>query len=372
MSEDQAQRRLRLNYVVAELDAVLRELLADVPFVTEETLRSKYRQLCGKELEHGLDAAGMTLYDLVEMKFADAFLAVRGSKMPGILRLKFVNQPVVLAAQTSREDAGVQQVRVKAEPVAVSVDSHDSVNSESADSAASADGASDDGPPEPKRARMGEPEERGENAGDVVSRSGPVVVRVGPAPRVMSYFAAAQSLGAARIHSKNLEQTRRDLLRNLNGASGRVALRVFDFFELMKSESTLTTAEYLKWKRSGKVTCGRLSFGLKDLRATCVHEPDRVYTIVQVFGVTPAKHYVDDEKGDKISVKDLFEAKYGVRLEYPRQPIVVVDAPEGRREFVPMECVHVVEDEKLLFVSVLAARQATSQAIAAVYRVDFD
>ncbi|KAH7703632.1 hypothetical protein AAVH_29194 [Aphelenchoides avenae] len=43
-----------------------------------------------------------------------------------------------------------------------------------------------------------------------------------------------------------------------------------------------------------------------------------------------------------------------------------------RREFVPMECVQVVEDKKLLFVSVLAARQATSPAIAAVYRVDFD
>src|SRR5687767_9356996 len=61
-----------------------------------------------------------------------------------------------------------------------------------------------------------------------------------------------------------------------------------------------------------------------------------------------------------------------VRLEYPRQPIVVVNALEGRHEFVPMECVHVVEDKKLLFVSVLAARQATSPAIAAVYRVDFD
>ncbi|KAH7673254.1 hypothetical protein AAVH_42267, partial [Aphelenchoides avenae] len=108
------------------------------------------------------------------------------------------------------------------------------------------------------------------------------------------------------------------------------------------------------------------------LRATCVHDPDRVYTIVQVFCVPPAKHYVDDEKGCKISVKDLFEAKYGVRLEYPRQPIVVVNALEGRHEFVPMECVHVVEDKKLLFVSVLAARQATSPAIAAVYRVDFD
>lgn len=37
--------------VVAELDVVLRELVADVPFVTEETLRSRYRQLCGKELK---------------------------------------------------------------------------------------------------------------------------------------------------------------------------------------------------------------------------------------------------------------------------------------------------------------------------------
>ncbi|KAH7709354.1 hypothetical protein AAVH_23373 [Aphelenchoides avenae] len=359
MSEDQAQRRLRLNYVssVWVWDAVLRELLADVPFVTEEALRSKYRQLCGKELKSALDAIGMTLYDLVEMKFADAFLAVRGSRMPGILRLKFVNQPVVLAAETSREDAGVQQIRVKAEPVAVSVDSHDSVNSESADSAVSTDGASDDdGPLEPKRARM-EPEGRGENAADAVSRSGPVV-RVGPTPRVMGYFAAAQSLGAAKIQSKNLEQTRRDLLRNRNGATCRVALSVFDFFELIKSESPLTTAQYLKWKRSGKVACGRLSFGLKGLRATCVHDPDRVNTIVQVYGVPPTKHYVDDEKGGRISVKDLFDAKHGVRLEYPRLPIVVVDALEGRREFVPMD--------------VLAARQATSAAIAAVYRVDFD
>ncbi|KAH7660489.1 hypothetical protein AAVH_43727 [Aphelenchoides avenae] len=50
MTDEQAQRRLRLNYVVVELDVVLRELLADVPFITETTLRNKYRQLCGKTL----------------------------------------------------------------------------------------------------------------------------------------------------------------------------------------------------------------------------------------------------------------------------------------------------------------------------------
>lgn len=37
--------------VVAELHMVLRELLVDIPFITEETLHSEYLQLCGKELK---------------------------------------------------------------------------------------------------------------------------------------------------------------------------------------------------------------------------------------------------------------------------------------------------------------------------------
>ncbi|KAH7697533.1 hypothetical protein AAVH_35384, partial [Aphelenchoides avenae] len=47
------------------------------------------------------------------------------------------------------------------------------------------------------------------------------------------------------------------------------------------------------------------------------------------------------------------------RLEHPRLPVVAVHAPDGRRESLPMECVQVVENKKLLFVSVLAARALT-------------
>ncbi|KAH7703633.1 hypothetical protein AAVH_29195 [Aphelenchoides avenae] len=268
MTDGQAQRRLRLNYVVAELDVVLHELLADVPFVTETTLRDKYRQLCGKELKSVLDAVGMMLHELVELKFADAFVAVRNAKMTDFLRRKFVNQPVVLAADASRKDAGVQQVRVKAEPGAVSVGSLDSAYLDLADAAVAAD-ASDDAAPKPKRALMGEPEERGGNAGDGDSASGPVAVRVGPTPPVMSYFDAAQSLGASKIQSKDLEHTRRGLLLKRQDTTGGLALSVFDFHALINNESTLTHAEYARQKSSGnqwkKVAYRLLSFGLKGL-----------------------------------------------------------------------------------------------------------
>lgn len=56
-----------------------------------------------------------------------------------------------------------------------------------------------------------------------------------------------------------------------------------------------------------------------------------------------------------------------MRLEYPHLPVVAVNSPDGLRDYVPMECVHVVEKEKLLLVSILTTRQATAAMIRAVY-----
>ncbi|KAH7715916.1 hypothetical protein AAVH_16647 [Aphelenchoides avenae] len=144
MTDEQAQRRLRLNYVVAELDTVLRELLADVPFVTETSLRNKYRQLCGKTLSHELETVGMTLFDRIEMKFAEAFIAVRDSRLPDLLRIKFLNQRALRCTRLSegrRSSSGNEQgmsdslwlwkpQSSEAEPVVVNVDLHDSVDSD--------------------------------------------------------------------------------------------------------------------------------------------------------------------------------------------------------------------------------------------------
>ncbi|KAH7697724.1 PAZ domain-containing protein, partial [Aphelenchoides avenae] len=249
-----------------------------------------------------------------------------------------------------------------AEPAAISVDSLDSADSDLADAAVAAVDGSDEGRPELKHARMDEPQERGENADDAASGSGPAVIRVGRTARVLNYFDAAKLLGAAKIRSKNLEQSRQALLRNHKRKTDRVALSIFDFHALVMNEPTLTHAKYARQKSSRntwkEITCLRLSYGLKGLRVKCVHRPDRVYTVVETTRVSPAKHYVEDAQTGKISVKNLFEAKYGVCLEYPRLPVVVVvHSANGRREFVPMECVQVVENKKLLFVSILAARQ---------------
>ncbi|KAH7704297.1 hypothetical protein AAVH_28515, partial [Aphelenchoides avenae] len=173
----------RARVVVAELDVVLRELLADVPFITETTLRNKYRQLCGKTPGSELEPVGMTLFDLIEMKFADAFIAVRDSRLPGLLRIKFVNQRALLAAHVCRKDAAVQVEMDKAEPVAVNMDSHDSVDSDLAGAAVAAADASDDGPPE-------------RNSED-------------PA---LSNFDAAKLLDAANIQGENLEEMCREVL----------------------------------------------------------------------------------------------------------------------------------------------------------------
>lgn len=54
----------------------------------------------------------MTLYDLVQLKFAD-FVAIRDAEMPGLLRRRFINRRAVLAADASRKSAGLQKVRVK-------------------------------------------------------------------------------------------------------------------------------------------------------------------------------------------------------------------------------------------------------------------
>ncbi|KAH7715917.1 hypothetical protein AAVH_16648 [Aphelenchoides avenae] len=101
------------------------------------------------------------------------------------------------------------------------------------------------------------------------------------------------------------------------------------------------------------------------LRAKCVHDPDRVYTIVRVFRASPPKYDVIDKLG--VYVKNLFEAKCSATLDYIHMPYVVaVDSPDGRREFLSMECVRVLLSpgvKKLVLVSILAARQANASTI---------
>ncbi|KAH7695090.1 hypothetical protein AAVH_37856, partial [Aphelenchoides avenae] len=149
-------------------------------------------------------------------------------------------------------------------------------------------------------------------------------------------------------------------------ATDGIALSVFDFHALVKGKTTLTPAEYAQQKSSGSIACWRLSYGLKGLRAKCVHDPDRVYTIAQVFHVSPSKYdIVFDQSG--VYVKNLFDAKYGATLNFIHMPYVVaVDSPDGRREFVPMECVQVLLSpgvKKLVFVNILAARHANAATI---------
>ncbi|KAH7693391.1 PAZ domain-containing protein, partial [Aphelenchoides avenae] len=153
-------------------------------------------------------------------------------------------------------------------------------------------------------------------------------------------------------------------------ATGCVALNVFDFYALINNNTTVMYAEYILQKSGSlwkKVAYHILCFGLKDLHLECVHDPDGAYTIGIVCRKSSTEQYVCDEQAGIISVKNLFEAKYGVRLEYPHLPVVVVNSPDGRRDYVPMECVQVVENEKLLFVSILATRQAIAATMRAVY-----
>ncbi|KAH7704298.1 hypothetical protein AAVH_28516, partial [Aphelenchoides avenae] len=189
----------------------------------------------------------------------------------------------------------------QAESVASSVDSHDSAP---ADAYVAAADASDDAQLEPKCGKKEASKERGENTNDAPSLDASALSFVRKT-RVLSYFDAAKLLDAAKIESENLEQTRRDLLQNCQ------ALSVFDFHALVKNKTTLTPAEYAQQKSCGSIACWRLSYGLKGLRAKCVHDADRVYTIARVFRASPPKYdVVFDESG--VYVKNLFGGKCGV------------------------------------------------------------
>ncbi|KAH7709360.1 hypothetical protein AAVH_23379, partial [Aphelenchoides avenae] len=90
-----------LLQLVVELGAVLHGLLAVVTFVTEATLHDEYR-----ELKSELDAIGMTLHELVEVKLAGSLVAVRDAEMPGFLRQDFFNQLAGTLIQQGRWGSG--------------------------------------------------------------------------------------------------------------------------------------------------------------------------------------------------------------------------------------------------------------------------
>lgn len=47
-----------------------------------------------------------------------------------------------------------------------------------------------------------------------------------------------------------------------------------------------------------------------------------------------------------------------MELKYPGLPVVAVYPPGGHREFLPIECLHVCEDQELVFASIRLARLA--------------